>query len=77
MSIFDKLTKPRVARAAAVDAPTVEDVSPVGNAMAVNDAARKKQQLLLGSVAAVALLGSCWWIFGEDEKKKHHYNIHH
>jgi conjugal transfer pilus assembly protein TraB len=41
-------------------------MSPIGQAMSVNDAARKKQQLLLGGAAAIALVSSCWWIFGGD-----------
>ncbi|MDP3674691.1 MAG: TraB/VirB10 family protein [Novosphingobium sp.] len=43
-----------------------DGMSPIGQAMSVNDAARKKQQLLLGGAAAIALVSSCWWIFGGD-----------
>ena len=43
-----------------------DGTSPIGQAMSVNDAARKKQQLLLGGAATIALVASCWWIFGGD-----------
>ena len=43
-----------------------DGMSPIGQAMSVNDAARKKQQFLLGGAAAIALVSSCWWIFGGD-----------
>ena len=43
-----------------------DGMSPIGQAMSVNDAARKKQQLLLGGAGAIALVASCWWIFGGD-----------
>lgn len=41
-----------------------DGLSPIGQAMSVNDAARKKQQVLLGGAGAIALVSSCWWIFG-------------
>ena len=43
-----------------------DGTSPIGQAMSVNDAARKQQQLLLGGAGALALVSSCWWIFGGD-----------
>ena len=56
------------ARAAADDSGDAEEdgLSPIGQAMSVNDDARKKQQLLLGGAAAFALIASSWWIFGGD-----------
>ena len=62
MSILDNLRGKRASRDAAPEVAT-DDVSPVGNAMAVNDDARKKQQLLLGGAAAVLLVGASWYIF--------------
>lgn len=44
------------------------DLSPVGNAMSVNDDARKKQQMLMAGVAGVALLAASYWIFSGDSK---------
>jgi conjugal transfer pilus assembly protein TraB len=46
------------------------DLSPVGNAMSVNDVARKKQQMLLAGAAGIALLGASYWIFSGDAKPK-------
>jgi conjugal transfer pilus assembly protein TraB len=46
------------------------DLSPVGNALAVNETARKKQQMLLAGVAGIALLGASYFIFSGDTKPK-------
>jgi conjugal transfer pilus assembly protein TraB len=64
MKLSDRFKKQTVA----ADSTEADDdgMSPIGQAMSVNDAARKKQQLLLGGAAAIALVSSCWWIFGGD-----------
>jgi conjugal transfer pilus assembly protein TraB len=62
MSVLDRFRKP--ARRAEAPEEGSEDVSPVGQAMSMNDDVRKRQQLLLGGAAMVALLGASWWIFG-------------
>ena len=46
------------------------DLSPVGNAMSVNDDARKKQQMLLAGVAGIVLLGGSYYIFSGDSQPK-------
>ena len=65
MSILDNLRGKRAPRDSSPQ-PSTDDVSPVGNAMAVNDDARKKQQLLLGGAAAVLLVGASWYIFTDE-----------
>ena len=67
MSILDNLRGKRASRDAATE-PATDDVSPIGNAMAVNDDAKKKQQLLLGGAASVLLIGACWYIFADSAK---------
>jgi conjugal transfer pilus assembly protein TraB len=64
MTLFDRFKK----QAASDDSGDADDdaSSPIGQAMSVNDTARKKQQLLLGGAGALALVSSCWWIFGGD-----------
>ena len=64
MKLFDRL-KQQTASDDSIDGDD-DGMSPIGQAMSVNDAARKKQQLLLGGAAAIALVSSCWWIFGGD-----------
>ena len=64
MKLFDRVKKQTVSDNVS-DAGADDDASsPIGQAMSVNDAARKKQQLLLGGAAAIALVSSCYWIFG-------------
>ena len=67
MSLFDRLMSSRPARGAPTDTAT-DDVSPVGDAMAVNTGAQNKQRMLLAGVGGIALIGSCWFIFGDDSK---------
>ncbi len=64
MKLFDRLKKQTLSDDS-IDGDD-DGMSPIGQAMSVNDAARKKQQLLLGGAAAIALVSSCWWIFGGD-----------
>jgi len=64
MKLFDRFKKQTLSDDS-IDGDD-DGMSPIGQAMSVNDAARKKQQLLLGGAAAIALVSSCWWIFGGD-----------
>jgi conjugal transfer pilus assembly protein TraB len=65
MSIFDKFRSQKPTEGAAVAGE--DEVSPVGQAMSLNDDVRRKQQLLLGGVALIALVGASWWIFGDTK----------
>jgi conjugal transfer pilus assembly protein TraB len=67
MSILDRFKKQK--QVEEVPQGGDDDVSPVGQAMSVNDDVRRKQQLLLGGAAMVALLGASWWIFGDSKTK--------
>jgi conjugal transfer pilus assembly protein TraB len=67
MSLKDMFSR-RSPRGAAPSADS--DLSPVGNALVVNEDARKKQQMLLAGVAGMALLGASYWIFSGDTKQK-------
>jgi conjugal transfer pilus assembly protein TraB len=67
MSLKDMFSR-RSPRGAAQSADN--DLSPVGNALVVNEDARKKQQMLLAGVAGVALLGASYWIFSSDTEQK-------
>ena len=64
--------KDMFSRRSASAAPTGADgdLSPVGNAMSVNDDARKKQQMLLAGVAGIVLLGGSYYIFSGDSQPK-------
>ena len=64
--------KDMFSRRGASAAPTGADgdLSPVGNAMSVNDDARKKQQMLLAGVAGIVLLGGSYYIFSGDSQPK-------
>jgi conjugal transfer pilus assembly protein TraB len=67
MSILDRLGKkkhPEVTGSAGDD-----EVSPIGQAMTLNDDVRRKQQLLLGGAAMIALVGASWWIFSDTKTK--------
>ena len=66
MSIFDRLGRHKLPEASPDTGE--EEVSPIGQAMTVNDDVRRRQQLLLGGAALVALAGASWWIFGDTRK---------
>ena len=53
----------------ALDAGTGEDGSPLGDAMAANEAVKRKQMLLLGSAGAAALVAGSFYIFGDEPDK--------
>jgi conjugal transfer pilus assembly protein TraB len=61
-SLFQK--KPK-----ALDAGSGEDGSPLGDAMAANEAVKRKQMLLLGSAGAAALVAGSFYIFDEEPGK--------
>lgn len=53
----------------ALDADTGEVGSPLGDAMATNEAVKRKQMLLLGSAGAAALVAGSLYIFDEEPGK--------
>ena len=52
----------------ALDAGGGEDASPLGDAIAANEAVKKKQMLLLGSAGAAALVAGSLYIFDDSGK---------
>ncbi len=53
----------------ALDACESEDGSPLGDAMAANEAVKRKQMLLLGTGGAAALVAGSFYIFDEGPEK--------